>query len=272
MPRHAAIVGILLVCCLDRPTARAETTDFFSPCQTASLVTSGVTFDTVSSRGYLFTYTRDKLFTGGTGHVIGRSVRIPWPDGVEAQAVTTPPPGVTDYKARITIQRVDGAVFDLTSFTAKLLANTGGAGGAIEIMPLVNGEDAFNDPLYFDATGFYGQTFSYDTSPNPWGSTALLTGYDTYKVALYVDFAFIALSLDSAVAGDEACCLPNLTCYDLPTGDCTAQGGLPQGTGSTCLCTTCPIPPGIPAASGWGLAAMALFLLVAGKAVIHRRH
>jgi len=28
---------------------------------------------------------------------------VAWPVGVEAQAVTTPPPGVTDYKARITL-------------------------------------------------------------------------------------------------------------------------------------------------------------------------
>ena len=62
---------------------------------------------------------------------------VPWPQGVEAQAVTVPPPGVTDYKARITLQRVDGAVFDLTAFTAKLLANTAGAGADFEIMPLL---------------------------------------------------------------------------------------------------------------------------------------
>lgn len=187
-------------CCT---TASAGTTLFFDPSQLGIPVSSAVTSDTIRSNGYLFTYTRDKLFTGGTGQPIGRQVRIPWPTGVEAQAVTTPPPGVTDYKARITIQRVDGHVFDLTAFTAKLLANTAGAGGQIEIMPLVNGEDAFNDPLYFDATGYYGSTFSYDTSPNYLGSTALLKGYDTYKVGLYVDFALIALTLDcAAIPGD----------------------------------------------------------------------
>lgn len=180
-------------------TTNAVTTVFFDSSQIATPVASGVASDTIRSNGYLFTYTRDKLFTGGTGQVIGRQVRVPWPDGVEAQVVTTPPPGVTDYKARITLQRVDGHVFDLTAFTAQLLANTAGAGGTIEIMPLVNGEDAFNDPLYFDATGYYGSTFSYDTSPNYWGSTALLTGYGTYKIGLYVDFALIGLTLDSAV-------------------------------------------------------------------------
>lgn len=171
---------------------------FFDASQVATPVSSGVTSETISSNGYIFTATRDKLFTGGTGHIIGRSVRVPWPQGVESQAVTTPPPGVTDYKARMTLRRDDGAVFDLMSFSVKLLANTAGAGASLEIMPLVNGEDAFADPIFFDVSGYYGQTFSYNESPNPWGSTRLLRGYDTYKVALYVDFAFTDLVLQDA--------------------------------------------------------------------------
>lgn len=198
MIRPSPIVVLTLVTNCICTTALADTTNFFNPSQVATPVDSAITSDTIRSNGYLFTYTRDKLFTGGTGHVIGRQVRIPWPEGVEAQAVTTPPPGVTDYKARLTIQRADGSLFDLISFTAKLLANTAGAGANIEIMPLVNGEDAFNDPLYFNATGYYGSTFSYDESPNYLGSTALLKDFDTYKIGLYVDFAFTALTLDGA--------------------------------------------------------------------------
>ncbi len=195
-PRPVSIaISLSYLCCA---TASGATAVFFDASQVATPVESGVTWDTIRSNGYSFTYTRDKLFTGGTGHVIGRQVRVPWPDGVEAQAVTTPPPGVTDYKARISLQRVDGDVFDLISFTAKLLANTAGAGGSIEIMPSLNGEDGFNDPLHFDATGFYGSSFSYDESPNLWGSTALLKGFDTYKIGLYVDFAFTALTLEGA--------------------------------------------------------------------------
>lgn len=180
--------------------ARADTTIFFNSTQVAEHVASGVTSETISSNGYLFTYTRDKLFTGGGGAPIGRRERISWPNGVEAQAVTTPPPGVTDYKARITLRRVDGEVFDLVSFTARLLANTAGTGGAIEIMPLVNGEDGLNDPLSFDVSGYYGNSFSYDESPNPWGSTAALKGFDTYKIGLFVDYAFTSLTLASAAA------------------------------------------------------------------------
>ena len=191
-------VGVLL-CGLGCATAGAATVVFFNPSQIATNVASGVTSDTISSSGYQFTYTRDKLFTGGLGpDPIGRSVRVPWPDGVEAQAVTTPPPGGTSFKAKIIVQRVDGDVFDFTSFTGKLLANTGATGAAFEIMPSLNGEDGFNDPLYFDASGYYSQSFSYDSSPNYWGSTALLKGFDRYTMDLFVDFALTALTLEGA--------------------------------------------------------------------------
>lgn len=180
--------------CLCFETANASSVVFFDASQIATHITSGVTYDTISSSEYLFTYTRDKLFTGGIGpDPIGRYVRVPWPDGVEAQAVTTPPLGVTDYKARIILQRVDGDVFDLTSFSAKLLASTAATGAAFEIMPLLNGEDAFDDPIYFDASGNYGNSFSYGP-----GSTAALRAFDTYKIGLFVDFALIDLVLDNA--------------------------------------------------------------------------
>lgn len=199
---HRVVVGLAATCFASQ-LALATVTTFFSAGQIAVPVSSAVTSDTIRSNGYQFTYTRDKLFTGGTGSIIGRAERIHWPTGVEAQAVTTPPPGVTNYSAAITLKRVDGKPFDLTSFTAKLLANTAGAGGSIEIMPLLNGNDGFNDPIAFDVTGNYNQTFSYSTAPNPWGSTALLKGFDTYNISLYVDFAFTALSLqDPSIAGD----------------------------------------------------------------------
>ena len=179
--------------------AYADVTVFFDSSQTAVDVASGTTSDTISSNGYLFTYTRDKLFTGGVGmpDPVGRAVRVPWPEGVEAQAVTVPPPGVTDYKARITLSRVDSDVFDLNAFSFQLLGNTYGAGATIEIMPLVDGEDALNDPVFFDANGYYGQVFSYnEQSPSYLGNTSSLKGYDTYKIGLYVDFALKGLTLE----------------------------------------------------------------------------
>jgi hypothetical protein len=179
----------------------ADVVQFFDPSQQKQDVSSGVTSDTISSDGYLFTYTRDKLFDGGLGGgPIGRAERVHWPDGIEAQAVTKPPPGVTDQTARFTVSRVDGDVFDMTSFTAKLLANTAGAGGSIEIMPLLpNGEDAFNDPAMFLASGVAGQSFHYDeTTPAFLGNTSSLKGFDTYKVGLYVDFALTSLTFEGA--------------------------------------------------------------------------
>ena len=131
---------------LDSGPLRAVTTVFFDISQTTNLVASGTTSDTISSEGYLFTLTRDKLFTGGVGltNPIGRYIRIPWPDGLEAQAVTA---GPVLSNARIDIKRQDGELFGIESFTAQLLANTAGAGAAFEIMPMLNGEDGVPEPF-----------------------------------------------------------------------------------------------------------------------------
>ncbi len=188
-------VPFLLFSTLFSGAATATTVTFFDSSQVATLVESGTTSDTISSNGYLFTYTRDKLFTGGTGDITGRYVRVPWPEGVEAQAVTTTPTS----KAQIVLKRVDGNVFDITAFTAKLLANTWGAGGAIEVMPLLDGEDGYSDPIAFNASGSYSQSFSYNALSTP--STTLLKGFDAYKINLYVDFALTGLTLvDASIA------------------------------------------------------------------------
>jgi hypothetical protein len=180
--------------CLVPGEAAAVVTVYFNPNQVATIVEIGTTWDTITCEGYEFTYTRDKLFTGGGSVPIGRAVRIPWPDGIEAQYVTSGPnPG----DAQITVRRVDGGLFDLTSFTAMLLANAG-AGREIEIVPLLNGEEPLNDPLFFDVSGYYGMEFSYDTSPNPYGSTAALVNYDAYMIRLTLDYALTALTLSDA--------------------------------------------------------------------------
>jgi len=198
-------VAFLLLSALPAAPCLAGVTVFFNPGQVATLVESGTTWDTITCAGYRFVYTRDKLFTGGGGEPIGRPVRVAWPDGIEAQYVTA---GPNPSKAQITVSRVDGGVFDLTSFTAKLLANAG-AGRAIEIVPLLNSEEPFNDPFYFDVSGVYGNEFSYDTSPNPLGSTAPLVGFDTYRIALTLDYALTALTLtDPSTTGVPATTLP----------------------------------------------------------------
>ncbi len=190
--RWRVVAGVMGVCMLlVSAGAAALTTTFFNAAQVASPVSTDTTSETISSEGYLFTYTRDNLFTGGIGLTtpIGRQVRVPWPDGVEAQAVTVGPVG----PAQVGIKRVDGAVFDLMAFSFELLANTGGAGASIEVMPKLNGEDALNDPVALDATGYYSSSFSYAPS---------LLGYDAYQFSLYVDFALTGLTLaDASVAG-----------------------------------------------------------------------
>lgn len=192
-----ALAATLLALLVPMP-ASAAVTMFFHSNQVATLVATGTTWDTISCEGYQFTYTRDKLFTGGIGmtNPIGRTVRVPWPQGVEAQAVTV---GPTMGGARMTVARVDGGVFALPAITFKLLANTAGAGATLEIMPMRNGEDLLNDPVFFQASGYYGSSFSYTTStPAYLGTTAALTNGDAYKIGLYVDFALTALTLETS--------------------------------------------------------------------------
>jgi hypothetical protein len=189
----AVVAGVL------HPGAtRAVTTVFFDSSQTTNLVSSGTTSDTIRSEGYLFTVTRDKLFTGGIGltNPIGRYIRVPWPDGLEAQAVTA---GPVRSGARIDIRREDGQTFAIESFTAQLLANTAGAGGAWEIMPMLNGEDGVPDPFIYDGTGYAGRRFTYDTPE--------LTGFDAFKMTLYVDFALMSLTVV-----DDSLPPPSLNC------------------------------------------------------------
>ncbi len=191
-----------LVLILSSAAGRAAVIDFFDLTQSYSLYQSGVTSDTILTEGYLFTYTRDKLFTGGTGTIIGRPVSIDWPVGLQAQAVTA---GSSPGPAKFTIRRVDGDVFDLPAFTARLLANTAGAGASIEIMPKLDGEDGLANPVAFDATGYAGNSFTYDTTtPMYLGNTSALVGFDTYQITLYVDFALTDVKLNGAVPEPSA--------------------------------------------------------------------
>ena len=185
----AATVFAVMLGMLHPSATRAATTVFFDSSQTTNLVTSETTSDTIHSEGYLFTVTRDKLFTGGVGltNPIGRYLRVHWPDGLEAQAVTA---GPNPSGARLTVKRQDGEPFAIPSFTIQLLANTGGAGASLEVMPMLNGEDAFPDPFMYDATGYAGRRFT--------NNTPQLSGFDAYKMSLYVDFALMRITVVDA--------------------------------------------------------------------------
>ncbi len=195
-----ALETVVLSILLPLGSTHAATTTFFNDSQTASSAGSGPTSETISSSGYLFTYSLDKWWyptiSIGPGTPTGRPQTITWPAGIEAQTVTAGPSGplTTQAPATLTIKRSDGKPFDLTSFTAKILGNTAGAGASFEIMPLLNGNDGFPDPVMLDATGIAGNTFSY--------STPTLTRFDTYNVSLWMDFALTALTLVDASAPD----------------------------------------------------------------------
>ena len=113
------VAMLVLLFSFGSAVADASTVAFFDLSQVASNVASGVTSDTIRSSGYLFTYTRDKLFTGGVGMTepIGRPVRVAWPDGVEAQAVTT---GPSPSGAIVIIKRVDDRTRSKTSINELL--------------------------------------------------------------------------------------------------------------------------------------------------------
>jgi len=160
------------------------TNAFFNVAQTATLIVSNINAVTIQSGDYRFTYSADGYWSSGGGTPTGRFFSVFWPNGVQAQAITAGP--LLGAGANITVKRADGKLFDLQAFTGKILLNTAGAGSAFEIMPLLNGEDAFNNPLQFDCSGYGGQSFSY---------TPALAGYDTYKIHMWGDFALTALTL-----------------------------------------------------------------------------
>ena len=173
---------------LHAPAAYAVTNIFFNASQTMTLVSSNITALTIGSDGYLFNYSQDGYFTGGLGGgPIGRFFTVVWPNGIQAQAYTAGP--LAGNGANITIRRADGNPFDLRTFTGKILLNTAAAGGAFEIMPQLNGNDAFANPLQYDCTGYAGMSFPY---------TPALTGYDTYLVHMWGDFALTQLTLADA--------------------------------------------------------------------------
>ncbi len=221
-------------CLLGAPVTQAVTNVFFNASQTSTLVVSNITAVTISSGDYLFTYSADGYWSAGGGTPTGRFFSIFWPTGVQAQAITAGP--LLGTGANIILKRADGRLFDLEAFTGKILLNTAGAGGAFEIMPQLNGNDAFNNPLQYDCTGYSGASFSYTTS---------LGGYDTYQIHMWGDFALTALTLiDTNPPVPPA---PSFTVAVSASPDVagTAGGGGSYPSNSTCTVMASANP-------GWG--------------------
>ncbi len=203
--------------CVAAAGARGEVLTFFDNTQGQNLINSGTVSNTIASHGYIFEYSQDKLFTGGVGMVtpIGRNNVVSWPNGLHAQAITTGP--TAGDKAYVTITREDGGTFDILSFTAKLLANTSPPGAEFEVVPKLDGEEILDDPVFFDATGYYSQNFTYTRTPSPYlgQSTLPLTGYDSYKIGLWVDFGLMSLTVDGAPTVPEPSSAMAIACAGL---------------------------------------------------------
>ncbi len=227
----ANVIGCVL------PAHATTTTIYFNASQTMTVTASNMTAVTINSGGFLFTYSQDGYFTGGVGltNPVGRYFSVVWPNGVQAQAYTA---GLLSGSgANITIKRTDGKLFDLQSFTGKILLNTAGAGGAFEIMPQLNGNDAFADPMMYDCTGYWGQSFSY---------TPAFTGYDTYKIHMWGDFALTALTLTDTNPVVPVSTITNaISASASPVGAGTVGGAGNYPSNSVCTLTASPN-------AGWG--------------------
>ena len=185
MKKLIPLLACVLCALVDAPAAQAVTNVFFNASQTATVTGTNMTSTTIRSLDYLFTYSVDGWWSSyAGGPPTGRFQSVFWPDGIDAQAITAGP--TVGAGANITIKRVDGKLFDFRSFTGRILLNTAGAGGAFELMPQLNGQDAFANPLQYDCSGYAGMSFSY---------TPALASYDTYVIHMWGDYALTALTL-----------------------------------------------------------------------------
>ena len=214
--------------------AITNTNIFFNSTQIMTVVASNITTVTINSGGYLFTYSQDGYFSGGGGTPTGRFFTVIWPNGVQAQAYTAGP--LSGTGANITVKRADGKLFDFQSFTGKILLNTAGAGGAFEIMPQLNGNDAFANPLQYDCTGYSGMSFYYNTG---------LAGCDTYQIHMWGDFALTALTLTDTNRIPPPGPTNTITVSVSPAGAGTVGGAGDYASNSICSLTAS-------ANSGWG--------------------
>lgn len=207
----------------------AVTNTFFNAAQTMTIVSSNQTTITINSGDYQFTYSQDGYWASAPGGPpTGRFFYVLWPAGVQAQSYTAGPSLGTG--ANITLKRIDGKPFGLQAFTGKILLNTAATGAAFEIMPLVGGEDAFANPLMYDCTGYWGASFPYTTA---------LTGYDTYKIHMWGDFALTALTLIDTNSAPPVVTITNtIAASTSPAGAGTVGGAGNYLSNSICNLTS----------------------------------
>lgn len=234
-PKRLNVLLAACTCLLGTAATHAATNVFFDAAQTATLIVSNINAVTLQSGDYRFTYSVDGYWSSGGGTPTGRFFSVFWPTGVQAQAITAGP--LLGTGANLTLRRADGKPFDLQAFTGKILLNTAGAGAAFEIMPQLNGSDAFANPLPYDCTGYGGQSFSY--------ITPALTNADTYQIHMWGDFALTALTLI-----DTNPPVPPAATFTIATSVAPAGAGTAGGAGIYSSNAPCSL---VAAANpGWG--------------------
>jgi hypothetical protein len=169
-----ARVFISVLSAVLHPARTGRDDDLFDTSANDELVTTGTTSDTIQQRR-IFVHRHEGQIVhrwNWLTNPIGGTFVFNGPIGLEAQAVTV---GPNPSGARVTIKRQDGEPFDLSSFSFNCWPIPRERGIA-EVMPMLNGEDAFPDPFIYDATGYAADDFT--------NSTQQLSGFDSYKMSL----------------------------------------------------------------------------------------
>src|SRR5580765_6917979 len=116
--KRFSVLMTVCACLAGAPATQAATNVFFTGSQTSTLVVSNINAVTIQSGDYRFTYSADGYWSSGGGTPTGRFFSIVWPNGVQAQAITSGP--LLGNGANITLKRADGKRFDLLSFTGRI--------------------------------------------------------------------------------------------------------------------------------------------------------
>jgi hypothetical protein len=141
------------------------------------LDTSGSYSNLLTSNGYRFTYSQNKVITSVNNAV--------WPTGLHLQELTSGSVG----PAKATIARIDKKPFSIVSFSATLLCSVVGESASFKWVPRLLGEDLLNDEVLYSTNGYgTGTTLTFN-------SLSLLTGGDSYSVTFPCDVVLNSITV-----------------------------------------------------------------------------
>jgi hypothetical protein len=150
---------------------------FFSSDQSYTLDTSGTYSNLLTSNGYRFTYSQNKVITSVNN--------VEWPTGLHLQALTSGSVG----PAKATIARTDKKPFSIPSFSVTLLCNAVGGSASFKWVPKLLGEDLLNDEVIYSTNGYgTGTKFTFDTLNS-------LSGGDSYSVTFPCDVVLNSITV-----------------------------------------------------------------------------